>query len=396
MKRRRVVVLGSLAAFALGGCGSPPTDKPQVTVPVQQPGPVVPPPVSQASPMPEPGKQSQTIQVETLAKGTESDVGQPGYQVIRSKGELDSLIEQAGIDESVPEVHWQDEMVVAVFAGERPGTVEVISIADEDGERLVKVSHKGANGEKANRAFHLVVMPKTSDEIVVRGLPDRVATQPNPAASPGGSDAANDQNVVKLIAAGPQSGVKQPVNVVIRTPDELKAVWDVHAAGLAQPMAPPEIDLNTRMIVGIFVGQSSQIGGIELQAVTPTQQGIVVSGRAMQGNGQNASPFVMISLPKVNAPVDVQIQGAPQAQTLGNPQTQPQQPQAPQQPGFGQPVQGGVQTPGFGQPIGNSPGLGAPYLGGPNAQPVFPPRGSLITGGGTGGLLGQGGYVPGY
>ncbi|MBC7541823.1 MAG: hypothetical protein H7338_03750, partial [Candidatus Sericytochromatia bacterium] len=410
---RRVTILGSLAMMAVSSCGAPPPlPSPPVHIPVTQ---------QSAAPLAAPSHSgtSQAIAIDTLAKGDQSLMHQPGYQIIRSAGELQSLARQAGLKDFDTEVDWGEQMVVAVFAGDRPGTIDIASMQAKGDILTAKVTFQPGTGAPSgsgagSRAYHLVVVPKSTAELNVRGLPEPQAAVPTPTASAAASPApvpvagssgapvtappGTSQDVVQLIAQGPTSGVKQPVNVVIQNAEEWNAVWGVHAKGIPQAQSQPAIDLTKRSIIGIFLGEQTQgVSGIAIDSIEPGNGKVIIKGHVVGGGQAAAQPFLIMSVPKTSATVEVQIQGGPQAQTLGNPGgnaqagagqpgAQPAQPAAPT--GFGQP--GSMAgKPGFGQPVGGSSLGGMP--GGPNLgsqpAPPFPGRGGIL-GGGGGGLPG--------
>jgi hypothetical protein len=430
---RRATILSSLAIVAISSCGSPPAaNSPTTQVPVSQQAP--PPSAHPAKP-----SGSKTVELDVLAEGKQSTMKEPGFQAIRSARELDSFVRQADLKDVDTNVEWKDQMVLAVFAGDQPGSLDIASLQIKDDVLIAKASFQPAStttASNARGAYMLMVVPKDVDDIDVRGLPEPAAAQsaasasPSPAASPAaaaspgvqapvsvspGQAQGQGQGSVQIIAQGPASGVRQPVNVIIRTNEEWQAVWGTHVQG-AQGQAQPTVDLNQQSVIGIFLGEQAGVAGISLDSIQQTQTGgiqvkaHVLPGAATQGQ-MKASPYMLIAVPKLPAiPVDIQVQGGPQATTLGNPQTQqgaqpaagqpmpaagqPMSGAMPARPGFGQPVQAGAQ-PGFGQPVSGT-GLGGMPGGislgqGAAAAPPFPGRGSLLTGG-NGGLLGPGGY----
>lgn len=416
---RRATILTSLAVMAASSCGSPPA-----ATPPSPPAVVVPSPSASA-----PAAGPQSVDVDVLAEGNGSLLHEAGYQIIQSARQLDSFVKQAGLKDVDTDVDWKTHAVLALYAGDQPGTLDVASLKIRDGILTAKTTFQPGAASATTGSYLLVVIPNAIDDVEVVGLPSGPTAAaspsgaPSPAASPSAvpSSAATPspapsapagQGVVQILAQGTSSGVHQPVNVIIRTNEEWQAVWGTHAQG-AQGQAQPTIDLNQHSVIGIFLGDQPTIGGIALDSIQQTQTGIAVRAHALPAaQGQTAStPFLLISVPKLPAiPVDIQVQGGPQAPTLGNPQQQGQaqpasQPATPgygtpggsmARPGFGQPVAGGPQ-PGFGQPVGGSQlgGMpGGPSYGGANAAPPFPARGSLLTGTGTGGLLGPGGYNP--
>jgi hypothetical protein len=58
------------------------------------------------------------------------------------------------------------------------------------------------------------------------------------------------------ISQSEQSGVEEARQVVVRTPEEWKAIWEEHGGG--QPM--PAVDFAKSMVVGVFLGSRSTAG----------------------------------------------------------------------------------------------------------------------------------------
>jgi PrcB C-terminal len=58
------------------------------------------------------------------------------------------------------------------------------------------------------------------------------------------------------ISHSEQSGVEQARQVVVRAPEEWKALWKEHAPG--QPM--PGVDFTTSMVIGVFLGSRNTAG----------------------------------------------------------------------------------------------------------------------------------------
>ena len=58
------------------------------------------------------------------------------------------------------------------------------------------------------------------------------------------------------ISQSEQSGVEEARQVVLRTPEEWKALWTEHAPG--QPM--PAVDFTKSMVIGVFLGSRNTAG----------------------------------------------------------------------------------------------------------------------------------------
>jgi len=62
------------------------------------------------------------------------------------------------------------------------------------------------------------------------------------------------------IDKGFRSGVREPLEVVIRGEQEWAALWSRHASGRRPAPSPPLIDFSAEMVVGLFLGQKSTGG----------------------------------------------------------------------------------------------------------------------------------------
>lgn len=73
------------------------------------------------------------------------------------------------------------------------------------------------------------------------------------------------------LARGPDSGIVQPRQVVVRSIEAWQALWKDHASG-----APPAVDFSHSMVLGVFLGSRPTAGyDVEIVQVRRTGSGLV-------------------------------------------------------------------------------------------------------------------------
>jgi len=78
------------------------------------------------------------------------------------------------------------------------------------------------------------------------------------------------------ITQNEQSGVEAARQVVVRTPEEWKALWQEHAPG--QPV--PAVDFTKSMVIGVFLGSRSTAGyRVTITAIERDGPNVAVSYR---------------------------------------------------------------------------------------------------------------------
>jgi hypothetical protein len=93
------------------------------------------------------------------------------------------------------------------------------------------------------------------------------------------SQLAMDQEPSKLenplslatVARGYRSGIREPLQIVVRNQDEWNAIWKRHSSIDKSPRPAPSIDFNREMVVGIFLGEKST-GGYEVEILRGEKQ----------------------------------------------------------------------------------------------------------------------------
>ena len=71
---------------------------------------------------------------------------------------------------------------------------------------------------------------------------------------------------IDTIEKGYRSGVRDPLQVVIRSQGEWNAFWKRHSVTNTNPAPAPNVDFDREMVVGIFLGEKST-GGYEVEIV---------------------------------------------------------------------------------------------------------------------------------
>lgn len=114
---------------------------------------------------------------------------------------------------------------------------------------------------------------------------------------------ANEQTVAvpfTTLVQGEQSGVKDRVNYLITSPDELSALWKTILA----TSTPPSIDFATQAILAIFGGESALASvsianiidapsaGQRLVSITITEP-----DESCTGKTSDASPYAIVAVP---------------------------------------------------------------------------------------------------
>ena len=112
------------------------------------------------------------------------------------------------------------------------------------------------------------------------------------------------------IEKGNFSGVREPLQVVVRTQDEWNNLWKIHASIQSPPSPPPTVNFTTEMVLGLFAGEKNT-GGYEVEIIKAEQKGSTLyvyyvekspisGGMAIQALTQ---PFHLARLPRQDASV---------------------------------------------------------------------------------------------
>lgn len=74
------------------------------------------------------------------------------------------------------------------------------------------------------------------------------------------------------LTRGLYSGVRQPMQIGIRTQEQWVALWKQHTSIEGNPSPPPHVDFASEMVVGLFLGERST-GGYEVEITRAEQAG---------------------------------------------------------------------------------------------------------------------------
>src|SRR5574337_712336 len=120
---------------------------------------------------------------------------------------------------------------------------------------------------------------------------------------------AEESVAFSVIAYGPQSGVRTPMQSVVRTDAQWRALWRKHIAGSPQGVATPVIDFSRDMVIGVFAGELSEFTRVSIVRISREANQLVVLvriGASEPGavtEGGTVTPFYIIRLARSNLPV---------------------------------------------------------------------------------------------
>jgi hypothetical protein len=115
---------------------------------------------------------------------------------------------------------------------------------------------------------------------------------------------------VTTIQKGNFSGIREPLQIVVRAQDEWEKLWKRHTAIQSPPSLPPAVNFATEMVIGLFAGEKttggydSEITSVEIKdgrlEVFYTEKAPPPGGIGIQALTQ---PFHLIKLPRSDIPV---------------------------------------------------------------------------------------------
>lgn len=111
------------------------------------------------------------------------------------------------------------------------------------------------------------------------------------------------------IARGGESGVRQPLQMVIRSEDAWQKLWQKHTSGLIRSTPSPVVDFSRDIVIGIFAGITDRYVEISVLQIAHRDGEVVVRvliRRTVPGpsGGEGAgAPFHIVRLPRSSLPV---------------------------------------------------------------------------------------------
>ncbi len=244
----------------------------------------------------------------------------PGFEgtemIFRVKGvqgltpDVDSVL--------LPDV--REAFVDAVESDDIVASVDPFECPDHADYRLPIESRDGTAGSWRMK-IKLVHPPHVASEVVAEcGLEgwvtDRMTEAPSPPGPPG-SGTPTDSGTVsfRLLESGGYSAISTAENAVARSVSEYVALWARHSPpmppGLGAPdSAPPVVDFNREIVVGIFAGYRPS-GGFDVQvtSVARVGDGLVVRYDSIEPAPNRVvsdvltTPFTLVAIPRVSGPV---------------------------------------------------------------------------------------------
>ena len=118
------------------------------------------------------------------------------------------------------------------------------------------------------------------------------------------------------LVKGLNSGVREPAQVVIRSPNEWAAFWGRHTQAQTRPPPTPPVDFSRDMVVVLFMGERAT-GGYEIEVtnVERTDVGLSIRYRTRSPDPGAmliqalTQPFHLIRLPRIDGSVIFEPEG---------------------------------------------------------------------------------------
>jgi hypothetical protein len=112
------------------------------------------------------------------------------------------------------------------------------------------------------------------------------------------------------IQKGNFSGIRDPLQVAVRTQDMWESLWKRHTSIQSPPLPAPAVNFTTEMVVGLFAGEKTT-GGYEVEITRAevkdstlyiyyVEKSPASGGMAIQALTQ---PFYLAKLPRYDTPV---------------------------------------------------------------------------------------------
>jgi hypothetical protein len=115
---------------------------------------------------------------------------------------------------------------------------------------------------------------------------------------------------ITTLQKGNFSGIEEPLQTVVRNPEEWTALWQLHTSIQSPPTPLPAVDFSVEMIVGLFPGEK-RTGCYEINITSAGQIDSTLfiyyvekapppGGFAIQAITQ---PYHLVKLPKSDMPI---------------------------------------------------------------------------------------------
>ncbi|NIP43538.1 MAG: protease complex subunit PrcB family protein [candidate division Zixibacteria bacterium] len=102
----------------------------------------------------------------------------------------------------------------------------------------------------------------------------------------------------ELLASGAQSGIAEPIDIIIDSQEELDSIWQRHYSYLSVNPEPPDIDFDEDIVVGVFRGEQPTTGyWVRLDSVYIQGDEQVVAVTANAGPSEDRAVLQVLTQP---------------------------------------------------------------------------------------------------
>lgn len=102
----------------------------------------------------------------------------------------------------------------------------------------------------------------------------------------------------ELLASGSQSGITEPVDIIIDSREELDSIWQKHYSYLSLTPESPDINFDKEIVVGVFRGEQPTTGyWVRLDSVYIQDNEQVVAVSANEGPSEDRAVLQVLTQP---------------------------------------------------------------------------------------------------
>ncbi|HEQ99016.1 MAG TPA: protease complex subunit PrcB family protein [candidate division Zixibacteria bacterium] len=130
----------------------------------------------------------------------------------------------------------------------------------------------------------------------------------------------------ELLASGAQSGITEPVDLIIESEQQLDSIWQKHYSYLSINPEPPDIDFDEEIVIGVFRGEQPTTGyWVRLDSVYVAGDEQIIALTANAGPSEDrivlqvvTQPFLIAAVAKTGKDIklDFTIEEQPQGLQL--------------------------------------------------------------------------------
>jgi hypothetical protein len=91
------------------------------------------------------------------------------------------------------------------------------------------------------------------------------------------SNRSTDRVSFKTIARGVRSGVREPLETVIRSQTDWQSLWGRHTSTGTAPSPPPTVDFDKELVAAVFLGEKPSGGyGVEISSAEVADNSLTI------------------------------------------------------------------------------------------------------------------------